>query len=84
METTAALVIPRLADEGAHDAATISDVLDCRLEQEGAISGIKCIAMPQVDLVLRRAELVVAGECTDVEAIKHAKQVEEGSVGIDE
>ncbi len=83
VESAAALVGPRLAEEGRVLAGARDDVLDRGLEQERAVGGIQRVAVPQVDLVLRRAELVVAREHADVHAVEHAQQVQEGAVGVD-
>ena len=40
VETTAALVTPGLAQEGGVLAAASNDVLDCGLEQEGAVGTV--------------------------------------------
>ena len=82
MEAAAALVIPRLAEECSEDAALREHILDRVLEQEAAIRRVQRIAVPQVDLVLRGAELMVAREGSDTELIDHAHQMEEVSVRI--
>ena len=69
MVTAAALVIPRLTHEGCQHSCLRRDLLDTHLEQECSICGVKGIAVPQVDFVLRRRELVVASEYADLELI---------------
>ena len=65
--------------------ATLSDdVFHGRLKEERAVGSIERLAVPEVDLVLARAEFVVAGKSTDVQAVEHAHEVQEVAVGVDE
>ncbi len=82
MESAAALVTPRLAEECAEHSALREHILHGRLQQERAVGGIQRLAVPQIDLVLRGAELVVAGERTDVELVDHAQQMQEVALGV--
>ena len=83
MESAATLVVPGLAHEEGVLAGASDDVAHCGLEEEGAVSGIQCLAVPEVDLVLCRAEFVVAGEDADVHAVEHAHEIQEFSAGVD-
>ena len=83
VEPAATLVAPRFAEERRMLAGAGDDVAHGGLEQERAVSGIQRLAVPQVDLVLRRAELVIAREHADVHPVEHPEQVQERAVGID-
>jgi hypothetical protein len=83
VEAAAALIVEWLAHEGREEALTGGDVLDRRLEDEGAVGREHGVGVPEVDLVLRRAELVIASESSDVELVAHAQRVQEVAVRVD-
>ena len=84
VKTTASLVGPRLAHKGCVLSGASDNLFDCGLEHEGSIGCIECFAVPKINLILRRAELVVARKYSDVELVEHAQQVQEGSVRVNQ
>ena len=84
VETTATLVGPRLANKRCVLPGASDDLFDCGLEHEGSVGCVKCFAVPKINLILRRAELVIAGKYSDVELVEHAQQMQEGSLRVNQ
>ena len=84
VESASALVAPGLSEERRVLTGLRDNVLDRGLEEEGAVGRVERVAVPQVDLVLARAEFVISGEDADVHLVEHAHEVEENAVRVNQ
>ena len=84
VESASTFVCPRLANKSCVLSGASDDFLNCSFENKGSIGCIECFAVPEIDLVLRRAELVVASKDSDVELVEHAQQVQEGALRVNQ